>query len=192
MKIIAFTGPGGAGKNTAAEALQQAYQAHLIAFADPLYKLAAEAMGISVAEVRTAKESGSTIVRTLLEKLGDALRESLGEEHLIDKLIDRIRLVERVRKQDAMIVITDLRTEEEATWVRCMGGFVVHVHRTTGTSNSTHATNRPIVMEDSDGYLLNDGTVDDLHAQTNLAVTQWLLNKEKARLVTGKANGRAA
>ena len=47
-------------------------------------------------------------------------------------------------------------------------------------------------MEDSDGYLLNDGTADDLHAQTNLAVTQWLLNKEKARLATGKANGRAA
>ena len=39
MKIIAFTGPGGAGKNTAAEGTGTEWDVITVAFAAPLYEI---------------------------------------------------------------------------------------------------------------------------------------------------------
>ena len=56
MKIIAFTGPGGAGKNTAAQQLGTQYHTAEVSFAAPLYEMAAVALGMWVEDIHALKE----------------------------------------------------------------------------------------------------------------------------------------
>ncbi|MEQ3723485.1 hypothetical protein [Alcanivorax sp.] len=180
MKIIAFTGPGGAGKNTAAEALGTQWHTNEVAFTTPLYDMAAAALGITPEQVNQLKQQGDKAIRALLEQLGDAVRNTIRPDYLIVRLVDTLRELEDSQDTPELAVITDLRTEEEASWVRAMRGHVIHVNRPEGTSTSQHSTNQPITMEQGDGYLLNAGTVEDLHKEAINAVRAALQGKQVA------------
>lgn len=177
MKIIAFTGPGGAGKNTAARAVGTRFHCEQLAFASPLYEMAAAALGLSLDEARFAKNSGSTVLRALLENLGDALRATLGPDCLIDRVVDQLSKLEDGQDTPEIAAITDLRTEEEASWVRSMGGLVIHISRPGNTSPSRHSTNQPIAFDQRDQYLVNDSTVEDLQAHALVITHLWLYGK---------------
>lgn len=180
MKIIAFTGPGGAGKNTAAEALATQWHTNEVAFTTPLYEMAAVALGITPEEVNQLKQQGDKTIRAMLEQLGDVVRNTIRPDYLIVHLVDTLRELEDSQDTPELAVITDLRTEDEAHWVRAMQGHVIHVNRPEGTSDSQHSTNQPITMEQGDGYLLNAGTVEDLHKEAINAVRAALQSKQGA------------
>lgn len=157
MKIIAFTGPGGAGKNTAAEALATQWHTNEVAFATPLYDMAAAALGHTPEQINQLEQQGDKAIRALLEQLGDVVRNTIRPDYLIVRLVDTLRELEDSQDTPELAVITDLRTEEEAYWVRAMKGLVIHVSRPEGTS-----TNQPITYAQGDQYLLNNGTEEDL------------------------------
>lgn len=180
MKIIAFTGPGGAGKNTAAQALGTQYHTVEVSFAAPLYEMAAAALGHSVEEIHTLKQQGDVAIRALLEQLGDVARKTIRPDYLIVRLVDTLRELEESQDTPELVVITDLRTEDEAYWVRAMRGLVIHVSRPEGTSESTHITNRPIVPDQADSYLLNNGTEEDLAKVTCAIVRGWVVANSAA------------
>ena len=180
MKIIAFTGPGGAGKNTAAEALGTEWHTNEVAFTAPLYDMAAAALGHTPEQINQLKQQGDKAIRAMLEQLGDVVRNTIRPDYLIVRLVDTLRELEDSQDTPELAVITDLRTEEEAYWVRAMRGLVIHVSRPEGTSHSEHSTNQPITMEQGDGYLLNAGTVEDLHKEAINAVRIALASKQVA------------
>lgn len=177
MKIIAFTGPTGAGKNTAAEALGTEWHTNEVAFTAPLYDMAAAALGHTPEQINQLKQQGDKAIRAMLEQLGDVVRNTIRPDYLIVRLVDTLRELEDSQDTPELAVITDLRTEEEAYWVRAMRGLVIHVSRPEGTSDSEHSTNQPITMEQGDGYLLNVGTVEDLHKEAINAVRIALASK---------------
>lgn len=174
MKIIAFTGPGGAGKNTAAQSLGKYWHTEQRAFAAPLYTIVATLLGITVEDVEQFKKDGSKLVRHLLESIGDWTRKELGDDFLINRMRTQLMDLENSQDTPALVAITDLRTEEEADWVRSLGGIIFHVSRPEGTSTSQHSTNQPIVFEQGDQYLLNNGTQEDLHTQVAGFMRAWL------------------
>jgi len=180
MKIIAFTGPGGASKNTAAEALGTEWHTNEVAFTAPLYDMAAAALGHTPEQINQLKQQGDKAIRAMLEQLGDVVRNTIRPDYLIVRLVDTLRELEDSQDTPELAVITDLRTEEEAYWVRAMRGLVIHVSRQEGTSHSEHSTNQPITMEQGDGYLLNAGTVEDLHKEAINAVRIALASKQVA------------
>ena len=114
MKIIAFTGPGGAGKNTAAQQLGTQYHTAEVAFATPLYEMAAIALGITPEEVNQLKQQGDKAVRALLEQLGDVVRKTIRPDYLVVRMVDALRELEESQDTPELAVITDLRTEDEA------------------------------------------------------------------------------
>lgn len=177
MKIIAFTGPGGDGKNTAARALGTQYHTAEVSFAAPLYEMAAAALGHSVEEIHALKQQGDVAIRALLEQLGDVARKTIRPDYLIVRLVDTLRELEESQDTPELVVITDLRTEDEAYWVRAMRGLVIHVSRPEGTSESTHITNRPIIYAQGDQYLLNNGTEEDLSKTVCAIVRAWIVAK---------------
>lgn len=174
MKIIAFTGPGGAGKNTAAEALATQWHTNEVAFTAPLYDMAAAALGPTPEQINQLKQQGDKAIRAMLEQLGDVVRNTIRPDYLIVRLVDTLRELEDSQDTPELAVITDLRTEEEAYWVRAMKGLVIHVSRPEGTSDSEHSTNQPITMEQGDGYLLNVGTEEDLTKTVCAIVRGWM------------------
>ena len=175
MKIIAFTGPGGAGKNTAAQQLGTQYHTAEVSFAAPLYEMAAVALGMTVEDIHALKAQGDVAIRALLEQLGDAVRKTIRPDYLIVRLVDTLRELEESQDTPELAVITDLRTEDEAGWVRAMRGLVIHVTRPEGTSNSQHTTNQPIVLDQKDSYLLNNGTKEDLGKIACAIVRGWMV-----------------
>ncbi|WP_414430821.1 hypothetical protein ACMG4M_05175 [Alcanivorax sp. IL3] len=177
MKIIAFTGPGGAGKNNAAEALSTRWQTSEVAFAAPLYEMAAVALGITPEEVNQLKQQGDKAARALLEQLGDVVRKTIRPDYLIVRMVDTLRELEDSQDTPELAVITDLRTEDEAYWVRAMKGLVIHVSRPEGTSDSQHSTNQPITFAQGDQYLLNNGTEEDVSKTVCAIARAWIFAK---------------
>jgi hypothetical protein len=175
MKIIAFTGPGEAGKNTAAEALSARWDTNEVAFATPLYDMAAAALGHTPEQINQLKHQGDKAIRTLLEQLGDVVRKTIRPDFLIVRMVDTLRELEDSQDTPELAVITDLRTEDEAYWVRAMKGLVIHISRPEGTSDSEHSTNQPITFAQGDQYLLNNGTVEDLGITACAIVRAWII-----------------
>ena len=91
------------------------------------------------------------------------------------RLPDTLRELEDSQDTPELAVITDLRTEDEAYWVRAMKGLVIHVSRPEGTSDSQHSTNQPITLAQSDQYLLNNGTQQDLEITACAIVRAWII-----------------
>jgi hypothetical protein len=126
-----------------------------------------------VEDIHSLKQQGDKAIRAFLEQLGDAVRKTIREDYLIVRLVDTLRELEESQDTPELAVITDVRTEDEAYWVRAMRGLVIHVSRPEGTSESTHSTNQPITLDQQDSYLLNNGTEEDLGKTVCAIVRAW-------------------
>lgn len=103
-------------------------------------------------------------VRNLLQRFGtECARETFWDSFWID-LADRT-----IRESNAgAVVITDVRFENEAQYVRDMGGVLVNVTRPGCGPLGNHTSERPIVC---DVAVNNDSTIDDLHRRVNRAIS---------------------
>ncbi|MNO00802.1 hypothetical protein D3C81_2207660 [compost metagenome] len=62
-------------------------------------------------------------------------------------------------------MISDLRFENEADFVRKRGGIVIHVLRPDATEVNPHVSESGIEIQDNDLVLHNEGALDDLFGQ---------------------------
>lgn len=167
MILIGFSGPAGCGKDTAADALGRHYPSfERAAFADPIKAGICEMFKLSPA-VFESRENKETIVpsigrtpRDLTKIIGQCVREEVGETAWIGVMAyHRWKLSHTALK---ILAITDVRFENEAEWVRAMGGTIIHVVRTGVKWNSYgHESERGIQVRDEDLILHNRGTVEE-------------------------------
>ncbi|HCE39704.1 MAG: hypothetical protein CL549_15875 [Alcanivorax sp.] len=192
MKLIAFAGRAGSGKNTAARGLSAHYETSELAMADPLYDALGALIGLSpfddndlrtLCEDRDFKRAahkalGGLSPREALQQLGDWVRSSLGQDFLLRRAEERLAILEDFQFQVDLAVVTDVRTEREAAWVREHGGLLIHVSRAdqsqgTGEDVPAHSTENPLTLAQGDAYVFNNGTVEDLHAAVHQVVLCW-------------------
>ena len=109
MKLIAFAGRAGSGKNTAARGLSAHYETSELAMADPLYDALGALIGLSpfddndlrtLCEDRDFKRAahkalGGLSPREALQQLGDWVRSSLGQDFLLRRAEERLRVAPR-------------------------------------------------------------------------------------------------
>lgn len=155
-KLIGLVGNAGVGKDTAAEALFRAGYER-IAFADPIKNLAFQHFGWN----RLKDERG----RKLLQDIGMA-----GREYDPETWIRHLRWSNPIR-YGKPAVITDVRFENEAQWIRRQGGKLIrivrpdipvlqHVSETEQKSIACHYE------------VINSGTVQDLHTLVEELIAQ--------------------
>lgn len=65
------------------------------------------------------------------------------------------------------LVVTDIRFENEAKWVREQDGVVIHIERSESTSVEAHASEVGIERFVSDWCLTNNDTLDKLHSSVS-------------------------
>lgn len=131
--IIAFAGPAGAGKDTAAnilaERLKHRRRVARLAFAQPLKEAARHLFGFTDEQLygeekELAVWKGEKSPRDVLQWLGTDVLRANDPDHFLHLMRARID------KADAdIILITDLRFDNEADLVREMGGRVVWIKR---------------------------------------------------------------
>lgn len=174
--IVGLAGYAGAGKDTAAEALvaagyrQDAFAATLKAMALDLnpWIVGRESYSVSRLLRDIVKRHGWDEakrrfheVREWLQDIGGAVREHLGEDTWAKALCVRMDL-----HPDDPFVITDVRYPNEAQWLADY-----HPHRLIWIDRpglgpvNDHASDQGLVRHLCTHEIVNDGSVEELHAK---------------------------
>jgi len=180
MKLIGLTGAAGCGKDTVAEYLCRYQRYHQMSFAYRLKSSLAAMLDIPVYRFdnREFKE-------TVLPRVGKTPREmlqALGTEfgrEMINPDLWVILLHAQILRQaelhpDRNIVITDVRFENEASYIRIGGGTIWHIERPNNPHciGSSHESEKPVSRHDSDHLIINNGTLIDLHSVIDSALME--------------------
>jgi dephospho-CoA kinase len=74
----------------------------------------------------------------------------------------------RIENAKQNIVISDVRFENEAEFIRNYGGVVVHIQRPSMVSNefSNHASENGVEIHAMDKLIINDGSLNDLREKS--------------------------
>lgn len=201
IALLGLTGKASAGKNSCATALTDLGFTS-IAFADAIRAEVTRAWGIDerMLTERVTKETplpGLAIARCnsaefiewaavqpldinqmrsprwVMQRWGTEFRLAQNALHWINLLNKRIHRL--TSSGTHRIVITDVRTQDEAAFVKLMGGQLARVHRHDGTSmasdTGTHETERTDHIQ-VDFDIVNTSTLDNLRQGTHRAVIE--------------------
>lgn len=162
-KLVAFSGPAGAGKSTMAEAFPEAER---LSFAEPIRRMLI-ALGVPEQNLRDPKlknvplpQFGGRSARYLMQTLGT----NWGREMVSDDIWTSAAsiLIENALKTK-MVVIDDARFDNEADAIHKLGGMLVEVMREGHKHSDVHASERGISNAKIDRVVLNTGSVEKLH-----------------------------
>lgn len=174
LTLIGLTGRKGAGKDTAAAHLVRAHGFRQIALADPIRDGIKAMLGLDddTLNARALKEIAIDWLGASPRHLMQTLGTEWGRHHVADDLWLRIasRRLDQIRKESAgmpqRVVVSDIRFENEAEWIREQGGIVVHIRRQEAeTMADGHASEAGVTLCMDDDVITNDGIPADLFAQ---------------------------
>jgi hypothetical protein len=164
--IIAFAGKARAGKSTAADFMVAAYGGYRYNFADPVYDML-EAIGMDFRQQFWQDHKNNIIPaigktpREMLQTLGTGWGRDMVNENLWVTLAQQ-----RLLKLGPGMVISDVRHENEAQWVRKLGGLIIHVnHGKVEHTGDDHPSEAGIIRMPEDREIDNNGTLQDLQDQ---------------------------
>lgn len=154
-KLIAFAGPKGAGKSTAAGAFPDAAR---VSFATPMRQMLL-ALGVpeknltdpSLKEV-PMKEFGGRSARYLMQTLGTEWGRSMVSDSLWT-----MAAIRSIKKQIVLtdVVVDDCRYDNEADAIHALGGVVIEVMRDGCRPSQAHASERGLSPSKVDRVILN-------------------------------------
>lgn len=73
------------------------------------------------------------------------------------------------------IVVSDIRFEGEAKWLRDQGGIIWHISRRNNPFSATstgHSSEVTILRLENEPVVLNDGDIDQLHEQIEILIDE--------------------
>lgn len=169
MRVIGLHGKKGSGKDTVATLIQEKHpSAALDAFATPI-KEGAKAM-FDLTEEHVNGSLKETVIPTIgcspryiLQHLGtEFARNCIHPDVWTNLLKERI---ERATSQ--VVVITDLRFDNEADCIRELGGEIWNIVRDVSDTD-THSSEHGIQKEKIDYNIDNNGTLEKLKKNVHL------------------------
>lgn len=134
MKLFGITGRARSGKDTLVNTLLSAgYDVGRVAFADALKEEVCAATGVSLLALEQHKE----LYRPLLQWWGTEFRRGQDQDYWIKRVAARLPW-----STDDVVFVTDVRFENEADFIRRMGGTIIRVVRVDGatTAHAGHVT----------------------------------------------------
>lgn len=187
MQLIGLTGRAGCGKDTIASFLCEAHGFVQIALADPLRDGLKAMLGVTDEQLyrRDLKEAPIDWIGRSPRELLQTLGTEWGREHVAADLWLRVaaRRIDRIKASPpclhvAGIVVSDIRFENEADWLREQGGQVWHIKRQGDQlaglelNTSTHSSEQHIPAKAGEPRIYNFGTLEQLHDQVTEIITE--------------------
>lgn len=172
-RLIGIKGLAGHGKDTVANFISDYLSKEMvqkISFAEPLKEMVSIITGIPVVDIDKNKTTYlpeyNLSVRTMLQKVGtDAMRNQVDSDVWIKIAARRISQIPLHK----IVVIPDVRFENEMNFIRQNNGIVICVHRPVSSncileeSIYQHISERgQLMLPDCDHTLVNDGSLEDL------------------------------
>jgi hypothetical protein len=174
MKIIGLTGPAGSGKDTVRQMLEQNHQCTGLAFADPMRAMLAPLLDLCGGgnEWMTQRELKELPIpglgqsyRVLAQRLGTEWGRSIDPDFWVKVAAASIAKVMNIKGPDTVFVISDVRFENEAQWVKDHGGVIWHIHRPAAQAVAAHQSENGIHPQLVDLNILNKYTLSELGDQ---------------------------
>lgn len=182
--LIGFMGPKGSGKDTCGDFLVKNYGFIKKSFADPLKKVCQELFLFSNEQVNGTIEQKETpdnrwfgcTPRTAMQYVGTELfRDHLnnimpGLEKNIFIHHFELWYQDEIKKNPQLnVVVTDVRFDNEAKFIRDLGGIVVKLERKTDPiKEDLHSSEIEINKIRSYNYLIkNNGSINSLYRNIN-------------------------
>ena len=168
--IIALAGRARSGKNTVANFIQAQYGGYQYAFAGPIRAMLKAGFNIDLDADHwtTRKEDPIPGIgkspRQMMQTLGTEWgRECINPDLWV--LLAQLRFM----NQGTGMILTDMRFENEASWVRRMGGQVVHIVRDSAPGVAEHKSENSLFVDPRDITLYNNMDLESLqHAVSKL------------------------
>lgn len=169
MVILGLAGPARSGKDSVAEhmALKHGMGANKLvmtyALADPIRKAAAAMFGLDYFEF-TGENPDREVVndfwgispRVMLQKLGTECGREVFRQDIWLKRAE-LELAHAEAGGAEVFVISDIRFENEADWIRKQGGFIWHINRPSVMSEDSHVSENGIKVDETDYIVMNTG-----------------------------------
>lgn len=169
--LIGLAGRARTGKTTAAKHLANTHGLVTYAFADPLREGLMHIFNLSPCDFDDERKE-LTIdwlgrsPRELMQSMGtDWGRHQVHPELWLLLAEQNLELLGQTYDNARGFVISDLRFENEADFVRKRGGIVIHLLRPDAIEVSPHVSETGIGIQDNDMVLHNDGAIEDLTGQ---------------------------
>jgi len=177
LKLIGLHGPAGCGKDTIAEFLRDTQQFRQIALAAPIRNGISVMFGLPM-EYLTDRKLKDEPIDLLCGHTPRHAMQTLGTEWGRNHICLDVWLKIAQREIDYQaslaaannlflngIVVSDIRFEGEAKWLRDQGGTIWHIRRPNNPRelNTDHESEKSIVPLDGEPFLINDGDIEQLH-----------------------------
>lgn len=166
--LIGLHGLSRSGKDTAADYLVEHCGFVKVAFAGPLKKAAAEMLGLPLVDMYEGDREKKlplygVSIRQVLQLMGtEFAREMLHKDFWVLRMKQELENLEK--KGQGKVVITDVRFDNEAIFVRKHGGTVVVIDR-PGLKRMSHASEAGIQQDVEDVVVKNGGSLRELYEQ---------------------------
>ncbi|GIV03835.1 MAG: hypothetical protein KatS3mg015_2665 [Fimbriimonadales bacterium] len=162
IPLIGIAGRARSGKDTVANFIIAAIGGYRYSFADPIRAMLVP-LGVDMNDPywQARKED-------IIPALGVSPRrmmQTLGTEwgrNLINPDLWIVLAHQRLLQNGPGMVISDVRFENEAAWIRKHGGRIIHVIRPDAKAIEAHASEDGIEVQDTDAQLFNNGTLEEL------------------------------
>lgn len=117
-KVVGMVGKARSGKDTFAQVLVRDGEYVHVAFADELKRDVAKFLGITLDRIEARKDD----FRAVLQEHGSRMRREKGEHYWIARAEP---VITRALDAGRYVVVTDVRYQNEAAWLRTLGGKIV-------------------------------------------------------------------
>ena len=169
--LIGLTGPARTGKSTTAYHLTLEHGFASYAFADPLRDALMAIFGLSPEDFEgTAKEKPIAWLgrspRQLMQLLGTEWgRHMISANLWVDLAEQHFDALADASWPAPHYVISDVRFENEADFIRKRGGVIVHLQRFDAPKVNPHISEAGVSLHKNDLVLVNDGDLPSLQRQ---------------------------
>jgi hypothetical protein len=182
MQLVGIHGLKRSGKDTLGRLIQRKLkfsEVRRVAFADMLKRVTSELTGVPLVFFYSGEAKDKVIPglgitpRRLLGNVSEALKGCFGD----DLFTNHVRRLweDRERLGFSTLIITDVRLESEAYWIRDAGGVVVHVTRTGWAGESDYDLYEAgIRFLPQDYRITNDGNLPELSSAVDEFLTWWV------------------
>lgn len=172
LPVIGIAGPAGSGKNEVADIISRHYDCVQYSFAAPIKQMLQMGLGLTRQDTDGYRKEqphplyGKT-PRQLMQTLGTEWgRNMVHPDVWVTATADYCSAL-HLENQRLAILLTDVRFNNEADWVRNQGGIIIHVERPDAAPVTAHASEQGVQRIDyADFVIPNDSDLLTLSIRT--------------------------
>jgi hypothetical protein len=173
MKLLGIAGKKRSGKDTVASIIFEQYpNVQVMAFATRMKDICASTFGVPIAlfydqSVKEIKISGWKMSpREMMTTMDGAIKGTYGADFFVRVIQQEYERLNALDYPDSpnILIITDVRFDAEAEWLKSVGGKIIQVTRPTDekTDHSTHWSETGFNKKHIDYVINNDSSLDNL------------------------------